>query len=69
MRRTDSQKEKIKKHLQSGKVINPKIALGNPFYCTRLSPRIGELEEEGLKIKHKMVYRGEIKFCQYSLKR
>lgn len=49
-----SQREKIRKHLRSGKRITALSAFAL-FGCLRLSERIRELEAEGLKIKRSRV--------------
>ncbi len=64
--RTESQKNKIRQHLESGKSITPIDAL-NLFGCFRLATRIYELKEEGLPIKTKMVSNGDKHFASYSL--
>lgn len=64
--RTESQKNKIRQHLESGKSITPIDAL-NLFGCFRLATRIYELKEEGLPIKTKMVSNGDKYFASYSL--
>lgn len=64
--RTESQKNKIRQHLESGKSITPIDAL-NLFGCFRLATRIFELKEEGLPIKTKMVSDGDKHFASYSL--
>lgn len=47
-----SQKEKIKKHLQSDQAITALDAL-NLFGCFRLASRINELRRDGMNIKSK----------------
>lgn len=47
-----SQKEKIKKHLESGQTITALDAL-DLFGCFRLASRISDLKQDGMNIKSK----------------
>ena len=61
-----TQNEQIKEHLKSGKRITAIEAL-NLFHCFRLSARIKDLKEEGLKIDKTTIQRGEKHFAEYYL--
>ena len=49
----ESQNQRIKKHLKSGKEINPYQAL-RLYGCFRLGARIFDLKKEGMKIKRRL---------------
>jgi hypothetical protein len=59
-----SQRERIAKHLLSGRAITPLDAL-RKWGCFRLSGRIYELKREGMNIAKIMVRRGEKKVASY----
>jgi hypothetical protein len=59
-----SQRERIAKHLLSGRAITPLEALSK-WGCFRLSGRIYELKKEGMNIGKTMVDRGEKKVASY----
>jgi hypothetical protein len=59
-----SQRERIAKHLLSGRAITPIDAL-RKWGCFRLSGRIYELRQEGMPIGKQMVQRGEKRFASY----
>ena len=61
-----SQKEKILKHLLSGKSITPIQAL-NKFGCFRLGARIHNLRSEGYDIISKLVKKDNKYFSKYCL--
>ena len=63
---TQTQKEAILRHLQSGKTITPLEAL-NLYRCYRLSARIRELRDEGYEIKSENVKQGKKTFASYKL--
>ena len=63
---TQTQKEAILRHLQSGKTITPLEAL-NLYGCYRLGARIWELRDEGYKIKSENVKQGKKTFASYEL--
>ena len=63
---TQTQKESILRHLQSGKIITPLEAL-NLYGCYRLSARIRELRDEGYEIKSENVKQGKKTFASYEL--
>ena len=63
---TQTQKEAILRHLQSGKTITPLEAL-ELYRCYRLSARIRELRDEGYKIKSENVKQGKKTFASYEL--
>jgi len=60
-----SQKERIKKYLESGKGLTPLGAL-KLFGCFRLSGRIFDLRRE-LKIKTEWIERNNKRYARYSL--
>jgi hypothetical protein len=62
-----TQNEKIKAYLNKGKSITPMDAL-NKFGCFRLSARIKNLRDEGLKILTNYVTKGNKTFASYSVK-
>jgi hypothetical protein len=62
-----TQNEKIKAYLNKGKSITPMDAL-NKFGCFRLSARIKNLRDEGLKIATNYVTKGNKTFASYSVK-
>ena len=62
-----TQNEKIKAYLNKGKSITPMDAL-NKFGCFRLSARIKNLRDEGLKISTNYVTKGNKTFASYSVK-
>jgi hypothetical protein len=68
--RTESQLNRIKKHLQAGKSISPMIAL-REFGCLRLAARISDLKEQGMRIKTVMIYNASpaYKYAKYSLQK
>ncbi len=61
-----SQRNKILKHLESGKKITPIQAL-EKFSCLRLAARIEELRERGHDISTKMIHKNGKSFAEYSL--
>jgi hypothetical protein len=61
-----TQNEKIKAYLNKGKSITPMDAL-NKFGCFRLSARIKNLRDEGLKIATNYVTKGNKTFASYKL--
>ena len=61
-----TQNESIRKHLESGKTINPLQALSE-YGCFRLASRVNDLRKAGLKIKTEMVTRNEKTFAEYQL--
>ena len=63
---TQTQKEAILRHLQSGRTITPLEAL-ELYRCYRLSARIRELRDEGYKIKSENVKQGKKTFASYEL--
>ena len=63
---TQTQKEAILRHLQSGKTITPLEAL-NLYGCYRLGARIWELRDEGYKIQSETVKQGKKTFSSYRL--
>ena len=69
----ESQNEKIKAHLLSGRSTTPLDALYN-FGCFRLSARIYDLRDQGMNIKAEdievqspSVYNGKKRITKYSL--
>ena len=66
--RTESQNKQIERDLKKGKKVTPLQALKD-YGCFRLSGRILELREKGLKIKTTMVYEHPVKFAMYQLQR
>lgn len=60
-----TQNERIKKHLKSGKHLTALDAL-SLYGCLRLSGRILELRESGMKIKTKMIEVNGKRIAQYS---
>lgn len=63
---TQTQKEAILRHLQSGKTITPLEAL-NLYGCFRLSARIWDLRNEGYVIRSENVKQGKKTFSSYKL--
>jgi len=63
---TQTQKEAILRHLQSGKTITPLEAL-NLYGCFRLGARIWELRDEGYRIRSENVKQGKKTFASYRL--
>lgn len=63
---TESQNSQIRKHLQSGRTINPMEAL-NLYGCFRLASRIKDLRYDGLEVHKEMVERKGKRFAEYSL--
>lgn len=61
-----TQKEQIKKHLESRKTITPIQAL-NKFGCFRLAAVIYKLKDEGLKIVTEIQHKGKKQFAKYRL--
>lgn len=61
-----TQNEQIKAYLIKGKAITPMDAL-NKFGCFRLSARIKNLRDEGLKIATKYVTKKGKTFASYSI--
>jgi hypothetical protein len=61
-----TQNEQIKAYLTKGKSITPLDAL-NKFGCFRLSARIKNLRDEGLKIATKYVTKEGKTFASYKL--
>jgi hypothetical protein len=61
-----TQNEQIKAYLNKGKAITPIDAL-NKFGCFRLSARIKNLRDEGLKIVTKYVTKEGKTFASYTL--
>jgi hypothetical protein len=62
-----TQNEQIKAYLNKGKSITPMDALAK-FGCFRLSARIKNLRDEGLKIATNYVTKGNKTFASYSVK-
>lgn len=63
---TQTQKEAILRHLQSGRTITPLEAL-NLYGCFRLGARIWELRDEGYVIRSENVKQGKKTFASYGL--
>ncbi len=63
---TQTQKEAILRHLQSGKIITPLESL-NLYGCNRLAARIWELRDEGYRIRSENVKQGKKTFASYRL--
>ena len=63
---TQTQKEAILRHLQSGKTITPLEAL-NLYGCYRLGARIWDLRDEGYVIRSESVRQGKKTFSSYKL--
>jgi hypothetical protein len=63
---TQTQKEAILRHLQSGKTITPLEAL-NLYGCYRLGARIWDLRNEGYVIRSESVKQGKKTFSSYKL--
>ena len=63
---TQTQKEAILRHLQSGKTITPLEAL-NLYGCFRLGARIWDLRNEGYVIRSESVKQGKKTFSSYNL--
>jgi len=63
---TQTQKEAILRHLQSGKTITPLEAL-NLYGCYRLGARIWDLRDEGYVIRSENVKQGKKTFASYKL--
>jgi len=63
---TQTQKEAILRHLQSGRAITPLEAL-ELYGCFRLGARIWELRDEGYEIKSENVKQGKKTFSSYRL--
>ena len=63
---TQTQKEAILRHLQSGQTITPLEAL-NLYGCFRLGARIWELRDEGYEIKSENVKQGKKTFASYKI--
>ena len=63
---TQTQKEAILRHLQSGKTITPLEAL-NLYGCFRLGARIWDLRDEGYVIRSENVKQGKKTFSSYKL--
>lgn len=63
---TQTQKEAILRHLQSGRAITPLEAL-ELYGCFRLGARIWELRDEGYKIQSETVKQGKKTFSSYKL--
>ncbi len=61
---TQTQKEAILRHLQSGRAITPLEAL-ELYGCFRLGARIWELRDEGYKIQSETVKQGKKTFASY----
>ncbi|CAB5218609.1 Helix-turn-helix domain containing protein [uncultured Caudovirales phage] len=61
-----TQNQQIKAYLTKGKSITPLDAL-NKFGCFRLSARIKNLRDEGLKIATKYVTKDGKTFASYSV--
>jgi len=61
-----TQNEQIKAYLSKGKSITPVDAL-NKFGCFRLSARIKNLRDDGLKIATKYVTKKGKTFASYSI--
>lgn len=63
---TQSQNKQIKAHLEGGKSLTSLEAL-NLYGCLRLSGRIYDLGQDGLKINSEMVTRNGKRVAEYSL--
>ncbi len=63
---TQTQKEAILRHLQSGKIITP-LEAWNLYRCYRLGARIWELRDEGYRIRSENVKQGKKTFASYKL--
>lgn len=63
-----SQNERIRKHLERGKSIDPMLAL-RMFNCFRLSGRIFDLKAAGLNIVPTMVTKNGKRFAEYRLEK
>jgi len=63
---TQTQKEAILRHLQSGGTITPLEAL-ELYGCYRLGARIWELRDEGYTIQSENVKQGKKTFASYKL--
>jgi len=62
----NSQNESIRKHLESGKSINPLQAL-KEYGCFRLASRVNDLRKSGLRIKTEMITENNKTFAEYKL--
>jgi hypothetical protein len=63
-----SKKEKILKRLQRGEILTQLDVTFDPeIKCTRLSPRIGEIEAMGFLVDRTMINRGGIRYMSYRL--
>lgn len=62
-----TQNQKIKRHLLSGKSLNPLQALSK-FGCFRLASRINDLRNEGLFINTTIVHKNKKRFAEYKIK-
>jgi len=62
----NSQNEQIRKHLERGESITPLEAL-KKYNCFRLSGRIFDLKQQGLKIKTDLVTKNNKTFAKYQL--
>ena len=65
-KKTLSQCDRILKHLQSGKTINPAQAW-NLFGCYRLGARIHDLRKRNFNIVTKTIYKNGGNFAEYSM--
>ena len=66
MKRAESQRKRILKHLLSGKALTPIQAL-NLFGCLRLSARIKDLRDDGHNIQTEIINSGNKQFANYKL--
>ena len=64
----ETQKQKIRKHLEAGGSITPLEAL-REFGCFRLAARIDNLRNEGMNIKMEMVEQHGKRFAKYEIKK
>jgi len=62
--KTETQINILRKHLKAHKSIAPLQAL-NQYGIYRLAARIGELRDEGMNIKTKLIYVGPVKYAKY----
>lgn len=60
--------ERIKAHLQSGKIITPEIAVRR-YRCHALHSAIHRLRDKGMKIRTRIVRKGREWWGEYSMGR
>ena len=64
----ETQRDRILKHLRTGKSVNPLMALDR-WGCFRLAARILELKEAGYRIETHLVKTGSKRYAAYLLDR